>query len=611
MSNFFFVKKNPNIYKKSKLLFTEMLLNKIININGIGSNIYGLTGAAWYQSDQVVQSYINSNKINYIHVSNESSGIYQSSYEAYSYNLNHNAKHVGIMFVTAGPGTTMALTGLASSLNESIPVVCFFGVPDINFQYIDDIVAKAACKQVFFINQNTVNPQKIIDQAFQIAIKGTYKNGGPGPVGVFVIDTLWNSTYTYTDNLYSPYNIYIPKYEIQQMINKIFITLKPYSKIIIRVGERVNKQQLLSLIELSNKYSNIYIHLNVQTSTVVNSFQYNNVGIEGPTQNTYMNNHYNNASHVLDIGQGIEYSAITYSDVKPLMKPNSHLFYVYDIPLQYKPSSMNKLNTLYVNPNHFIDFFIRRFNQLPLFKSKWWNNNSKLTFYNDILNEYSIQTTNNYYTLIGLYANILKVIYSFPNNQYNSIPLIDDTLVYGLDIGMASFMSETFINTKRPNSKILLSEFSPIGSSIPSCAGYLRTGDYTGCISIIGDGGFLNTIGYITELKNVFIDNVLSGLIILANDNHYSYVEYAEQEMFNTSTSITETYYLQNGMNIGMIMKTICGDTLNDYVEYSNIQPSSNEFNDLMNYVNQWYTNRPTGITIIHYIGPQSISISI
>lgn len=33
-------------------------MNKIIAQNGEGSNIYGLTGAAWYQSNEVIQNYI-------------------------------------------------------------------------------------------------------------------------------------------------------------------------------------------------------------------------------------------------------------------------------------------------------------------------------------------------------------------------------------------------------------------------------------------------------------------------------------------------------------------------------------------------------------------------
>ncbi len=597
--------------KRSKNKFMSMLLNKIININGEGSNIYGLTGAAWYQSNQVLQNYINNNKINYIHSSNESAGIYQASYEAYSYNLKNNLSRIGITFVTAGPGTTMALTALGSGLNESIPMVCFFGVPVINFQFIDITVSRVVCKRIFYIDTNTINPQKIIDKAFQIALNGIQNNRGMGTVGVFVLDTLWNSTFLYTDFIYPLITYPDNRNIIYKMIIKIFKTLRSSSKIIIRIGERINIQNLYKLIELSNIYTNIYIHLTLHSSHYVNSFDMVNVGIEGPTENIYMNAHYQDATHVLDIGQGIEYNSFVYSDVKPLMQSNARIFYIYNTPLKYKPSSMNNLNTIYVNPNDFIPMFIRYFKSLKSFTSTWINDSTKLSFYNNILTAYQNQTSNNICTQLSVVANLMYTIYSFPDNRTNdNIPLIDDNILYVSDIGLCAFISQSFIHTKNTISKVLMSEFSPIGCTLACTAGFLRTSNYDGFISINGDGGFMNVPGYAIDLKNVFKDKpTLYGLIILCNDKTYTNVEYAEYELFNQTTSISKTDYLQSGINLGYILRELLGDIVNDYVEYSNLTLST--ISTLQSYVHTWYTNKPTGITIIHHIGPNGYPITL
>lgn len=169
-------------------------------------------------------------------------------------------------------------------------------------------------------------------------------------------------------------------------------------------------------------------------------------------------------------------------------------------------------------------------------------------------------------------------------------------------------MAQSFIHKKEVFSKVFLSEFSAIGSSISCLAGYLRSGNYTGFIHIIGDGGFMNVPGYAIDLKNVCIDNnTLCGLIILANDSSYVYVEYGENILFNESTSITQTSYLQNSMNLGLAMKYLLGDIVIDYVEYSNL--TLDNLYELLSYINTWYYNQPSGITIIHYIGPKSLPI--
>jgi hypothetical protein len=148
---------NNIIFSEESLI--ELILNKVIELNGFGSNIYGLPGAAWYSADDNIQKYISNGSINYIHTSNESSSLYMAAYESLS------SKKVGITFSTSGPGTLMAMTSIGTAFYEAVPLICFFGVRDTNFQYIDKDILYYTSKKVYYIDDNTINPEIILEDA--------------------------------------------------------------------------------------------------------------------------------------------------------------------------------------------------------------------------------------------------------------------------------------------------------------------------------------------------------------------------------------------------------------------------------------------------------------
>ncbi len=89
----------------------------------------------------------------------------------------------GVALVTSGPGATNAVTGLADSLADSIPTVCFSGqvptslIGNDAFQEADVVgITRSATKHNFLV-KHVEDLALIIRQAFHIA-----RSGRPGPV---------------------------------------------------------------------------------------------------------------------------------------------------------------------------------------------------------------------------------------------------------------------------------------------------------------------------------------------------------------------------------------------------------------------------------------------
>ena len=588
-----------NPYITSSNTFTEMLLTLIVQINGIGSSIYGIPGATWYQANKNIQQFISNNSINYVHACNESSSLYMASYEALSLNK------VGVTFSTSGPGTLMATPGVGTTFYESNPLVCFFGVPVVDFQFIDKSLFSTICKYVFYIDNNTINPQTMLLDAFTIAKYGTPSSPGKGPVAVFVLDSCWYSTYKYTpmsnSTLSYPINI---NYTVS-FIRKIFSNFNSSSKIIIRVGERVDPEIVKKLADLSNIYKNIFITLTLLSKTYINPLEYSNVGIDGPISNPTINQLYKNATVVIDVGDGQNYSGIIYTDIYPYMKENTPLFYILNSKSKYPPSSSNISNTLYMNVNIFLNLFLKFYVNVPFPLVAWSDvRQSESTYVSTILNAYKSQTSlidNTTLTTISIVAQCFDVIYKNQPNNYtngNLEMVIDDNLLYSTDVGLVSFLTNSFIRLKNTMAISILGEFSAIGSSISVTAGYLRTNKYKGAVMVIGDGGFLNVSSYLIDLCKVLNENPdYSILILLMNDNCYTNVAEGELVLFGNYTSITSTSSLQIGIDLGTIASSFFGSKLSNYKKITDTFDSS----ELTDFITSWYTTRPYGASILHY----------
>jgi thiamine pyrophosphate-dependent acetolactate synthase large subunit-like protein len=585
-----------NIFTSTETI-NNLIINKITQYNGEKSYIFGLPGAAWDDFDNDLQNAITNNKLQYIHASNESAGIYMAAYEAELKNK------VGIHFSTSGPGATMSVTAINSLFGETKSCIIFLGVSSGSFQEentTDRNIMSTICKKTFYINNNTLNPQQILDDAFYIAKNGTNEFIGPGPVCIF-IDNIWTNTYKYTLNTV-PYNITsISQLQINNIINKIIGNINNNSKIILRIGERVNINIIQQFAELTQIYSNIFLQLTASAKMYLNIDNYINCGVEGPMSNQIVNSNYDIATLVIQIGVGIEYSNSIFVDIGPLLKmPEAKLFYITDNSLHF-PNSANSLNSIVTDVNLFstnllnkIYFTLSTNNLFSWNITKIQQNNYSVS----LLNKYKIQknSTTNVLTTMSIVAQIFDVIYklqSYNNGVINNM-IIDDNYLYSTDVGLGAYISDSLIYHKKINNIINFLQFGPIGVSTPCLAGRLLSDQYEGAINIIGDGAFLNSPGYFIDLTNILTQNSNKRcLIILLNDNSYTAVKVSEEALFGNSTSIVKTNTLQVNLDINILAKAFMGTKLIQSLEISELTNNSNE---LSNFINNWY-NKTNGFT--------------
>src|SRR3989338_2802881 len=89
----------------------------------------------------------------------------------------------GVVLVTSGPGATNTVTGLATAMLDSVPMVCFTGQVPVHligndaFQEADIVGITRPCTKHNYLVKDVNDLERIIRQAFYIATTGR-----PGPV---------------------------------------------------------------------------------------------------------------------------------------------------------------------------------------------------------------------------------------------------------------------------------------------------------------------------------------------------------------------------------------------------------------------------------------------
>jgi thiamine pyrophosphate-dependent acetolactate synthase large subunit-like protein len=591
---------------QSTVTIGQMIINKIIEKanmpSGTPFNVYGVPGASWYDVDDYLENATITDppSLRYIHASNETAAIYMASYYAEMINK------VGVTFCTSGPGTTMATTAVNSIYNETKSCVCFFGMSSSNFQSADMSVMEAITQKCIYIYEDTLNPDQLVDEAFRIAKQG-YKFPNIGPVAVFVHQKAWRRLY-YTTGAKLSFNVAVNP--VDNFLNTIFSNINQDSKIIIRVGERVDIDNIRKLALLTKTYKNIYLHLITTSKMYVNIDEFSdwNVAVEGPYTNTVVNDNYTSATLVVQIGTGTEYPATTFLDVKPLMTtPNSQLFYALDQELVYFPASSNSSNKLMTDVSYFAGKFADYMNtKSPTFFTQIWPNtkNAQIAYINTLINYYKTQVADinnppspsSPLTSIAVVTNVLDVIYGLaPNTNTTSVKTINDNNLYSFDVGFASFYGDTMMYHSKINHVLNFSEFSPIGCSIATIPGRIDSGTIQGdVVCFVGDGGFLNMPGYMIDLRRALNDKSKRCLFVLLNDQHYSLVSLAEQQDLGKSTIVTVTSSMQDGSSGDYLYNLTCafmGDSLKQSKNYKDIIRSSAELTDLRLFVTNWYNN--------------------
>jgi thiamine pyrophosphate-dependent acetolactate synthase large subunit-like protein len=592
----------PIVYTQSTDTIGKMIVSKIIKNT---TKVYGVPGASWFDVDDYLAD--ASASLEYVHASNESAAVYMASYFAEMKNS------VGVTFCTSGPGTTMATTAVNSIYNETKSCVCFFGMSSSNFQSGDMAIMEAITQKCIYIYKDTLNPDQLVDEAFRIAKQG-FKFKNAGPVAVFVHQTAWRLPYYTTD---AKISFNVPVNPVDNFLNTIFSNINQDSKIIIRVGERVDKNNITRLASLTNTYKNIYVHLITNSKMYIDDIDtFSNVAIEGPITNKIVNQNYETATLVIQIGTGIEYTKTTFADVKILMKTaNSQIFYALDQELVYFPASSTKNNTLMTD----VSLFSEKFVDMLYTKSQSFFNTN--TIWSDTKSQQNSYITNlielyksqlptppqsPYLTTISILANILDVIYNL--QQDPSKKMIRDNNLYSFDVGLASFLGDSIMYHSKINHILNFNEFGPIGCSLACIAGRIDSGFYSGdIVCFIGDGGFLNVPGDMIDLRRALMTKSKRCLFVLLNDKHYSAVSSVEDHDLHRVTLITSTATMQVGddylYNLTCAFMGGVGN-IKQSINYTNITSGSNLLN-LRDFVTKWYRKDPNynlpGFYFINY----------
>lgn len=204
-----------------KMTGAEIIINTLIE--------QGTTDVFGYPGGQVINIYDalykNSDRINHILTAHEQGAAHAA--DGYS----RATGRVGVCIATSGPGATNLVTGIATAMLDSIPLVAITGnvpcslIGKDSFQEIDITgITLPITKHNYFVNR-IEDLADSIREAFQIA-----KSGRPGPVLVDVPKDVQVAVYDYQPERVVP-KIPLPKADnasIEEAVALINESKKPY-----------------------------------------------------------------------------------------------------------------------------------------------------------------------------------------------------------------------------------------------------------------------------------------------------------------------------------------------------------------------------------------------
>lgn len=139
----------------------------------------------------------------------------------------------GVVLATSGPGATNTVTGLATAMMDSVPMVCFTGQVPVQligndaFQECDIVGITRPCTKHNYLVKDVNDLERVIHQAFYIATSGR-----PGPVLVDIPKdvSLATAEYQGLKNVslrgYKPQKI-APQGHMEEAMEMIFSSKKP------------------------------------------------------------------------------------------------------------------------------------------------------------------------------------------------------------------------------------------------------------------------------------------------------------------------------------------------------------------------------------------------
>jgi thiamine pyrophosphate-dependent acetolactate synthase large subunit-like protein len=337
-----------SIQEKS-ILIAKIIIESIIKIQQGKGVLFGLAGSHWVLFNQVLMSYINNDKIDYIHVTSEYIGCFAATGYAISMNalpnflprtqrvgankLGLGKKIPGLLITTSGPGILMAMTGMASALREESALVVFstISINDYEFQFVDPDIVKHVTKSWFMIHmyQNLDEINSILKKAYHVAIYGTLSNPGPGTVVIYLY-LQDNINQTSLEKIIHPYlekqfinsipielditsdSIIIPPkklllndYHLSIIKNIISFWNKPDTNaVVIRIGYRIDEMSINKLLKFVLNFDHVYLTLTYGARGKISPRFKHSLDLDGPLGNDLANAAIKKCDLVLEFGLG-------------------------------------------------------------------------------------------------------------------------------------------------------------------------------------------------------------------------------------------------------------------------------------------------------------------
>jgi len=404
--------------------------------------------------------------------------------------------HVGVAIGTSGPGAANMVTGLATAMMDSSPIVCITGQvprPAIGsdaFQEMDISGAVIPVTKHSYLVMDIKDLAGIIKEAFAIA-----RSGRPGPVLIDIPKDLQAEEYDFS---YPEYPIELPgdnpiknnflKSDLQEARDMIFTAEKP----VILAGHGI----LISgasqeVIDLSEK-SNIPLSWTLLGSGAIPASHTLNMGMMGMHGEFAANNAIQNAD--LLIACGMRFDDRVTGNTKTY-SPNSK-----KIHIEIDPSEINKnvhadiamIGDLKVVLNNLIPYIKEKKNMNWLDQISKWNKESASR---DIINTK---------TKVLYGAQVISDLWRETEG---------DAIVVS-DVGQHQMLEAQYYKHDEPNTLLTSGGLGTMGFSLPAAIGASFVNRGKDIWVIVGDGSIQMTI---TELATAVQEKANIKIAIINN----------------------------------------------------------------------------------------------
>ncbi len=199
--------KNPKKLTGSEIVW-ECLIKEGVQV------VFGYPGGAILHTYDALNKY--SEKIHHVLVRHEQGATHMADGYARA------SGKVGVAMATSGPGATNMITGMATAMMDSSPIVCITGqvpspvIGSDAFQEIDITGASIPVSKHSYLVMNINDLATTIREAFYVA-----RSGRPGPVLIDIPKDIQNET---TDFIYPEEELNLPGYQPPEDVSEEYIS---------------------------------------------------------------------------------------------------------------------------------------------------------------------------------------------------------------------------------------------------------------------------------------------------------------------------------------------------------------------------------------------------